>query len=299
MAGFPVNRWALRHYRALTEHTVLSVLDELEAQIAGTRKPRVLSSTGEAYALASRFKNVLYRHPYFKKKHQRILRAIVDRCGEAHYKKDLSKLYISKSIVEEWAQVFRIPEDRISMYLKPLLLFGILEPSDRREYVYKVSDGFYRMMGPVAQYLVAPVEPETLAGAMSVASGISSVYVLASSVRLRKRFGEKPLIPWFVKLSMIYTLTGLEPGTLKIRDVLELERIHAVDAHFVKERMWPVEWWRSVRAEAFEFMADNTVIEKATPNGYRLNRLWLRVHEEGVRRFVGRLRRRYKRRFRG
>ncbi len=292
------NRWALKNYRVLTEETMLAVFDELRAHIGGARTQHVLSSTTDAYALASRFKGVLYRYPFFKKKHLRILRAIIDRCGEAYYRKDPSKLYIAKSVVEEWSAVFHIPLDRITEYLRPLQTFGILRQSDDPKYVYRVSNEFFQLMGPVAQYLVIPVDTRRFAQMMAVANGISSVYVIATAMRNR-RLMDKPLIPWFLKLPMIYTLSGLEPGGTKIRDVLEIPRVNAVDNYFVIERGVPVELWRSIRAEAFEFMSDNYVIEQAVPDGYKLYRLWVRMHEEGVRRYARRLRERYERRYRG
>lgn len=293
-----VNRWALKNYRMLTGETMLAVFDELRVHIGGARSPHVLSGTTDAYALASRFKGVLYKYPFFKKKHLRILRAIIDRCGEAYYRKDPSKLYISKAVVEEWSTSFYIPMEKITEYLRPLQIFGILKQSSDPKYVYKVSDEFFQLMGPVAQYLVVPVDTRQFAEMMAVASGVSSVYVIATAMQNRGLIG-KPLIPWFLKLPMIYTLSGLEAGSTKIRDILEIPRINAVDNYFVIERGAPVELWRSIRAEAFEFMSDNYVIEQAIPDGYKLNRLWVKMHEEGVRRYVRRLRERYERRYRG
>ncbi len=276
---------------------MLAVFDELRAHIGGVSSPHVLSSTTDAYALASRFKGVLYKYPFFKKKHLRILRAIIDRCGEAYYKKDPSKLYISRAVVDEWSTSFYIPMERINEYLKPLQIFSILKPSDDPNYIYRVGDEFFQLMGPIAQYLVTPIDTRRFAEMMAVASGVSSVYVIATAMQKRIRV-DKPLIPWFLKLPMIYTLSGLEAGTTRIRDVLEIPRINAVDSYFVIERGAPIELWRSIRAEAFEFMSDNYVIEQAIPNGYKLNRLWVKMHEEGVRRYVKRFRERYERRYR-
>jgi len=295
-----VSVWALRHYKPLTEETVLAVMDELEAGIAGADKPHIFSSPDEVYALASRFKNALYRYPFFKKKHLRILRAIIDRCGEAYHDKDTTKLYISKGVVEEWGRVFEIPPDRIQEYLAPLTAFGILERSDRPDHMYRVSSRFFQLVGPVAQHMVVPVDTRPFTDMMAVVSGAASVYVIATAVKSRGSVGGGgPLIPWFLKLPMVYTLSGLEPGTTKIRDVLELARINAVDNYFVIERGAPVEWWRSIRTEAFEFMADNNIIEQAVSNGYKLSTPWVRVHEEGVKRHVRRLRERYERVYRG
>jgi len=278
---------------------MLAVFDELRVHIGGARAPHVLSGTTDAYALASRFKGVLYKYPFFRKKHLRILRAIIDRCGEAYYMKDHSKLYISKAVIEEWSASFNIPIEKISEYLRPLQIFSILKHSDDSRYLYKVSDEFFQLMGPVAQYLVVPVDTRRFAEMMGVVSGVSSVYVIATAMQNRGLLIDKPLIPWFLKLPMIYTLSGLEAGTMRIRDVLEIPRINAVDNYFVIDRGAPMELWRSIRAEAFEFMSDNYVIEQAIPDGYKLNRLWVRMHEEGVRRYVRRLRERYERRYRG
>jgi len=292
------NKWALRNYRALTRETIIAVFDELQAHIARAKTPRVLSSDSDALALATRFKGVLYKYPYFKKKHLRVLHAIIDRCGETYHYKDPSKLYISKDVVEAWINSFRIPAERIAEYLRPLQLFGILQQSDDPKYLYRVSDSFYRLAGSVAQHLVVPIDTRIFAEMMAAVSGISSVYVIATALQWQLQ-EDRPIIPWFLKLPMIYTLSGLEPGETRIRDVLEISRINSVDNYFVKDRGAPVEWWRSVRTEAFEFMADNHVIEQAVPNGYRLSRLWVRMHEEGVRRYVQRLRERIRRRDRG
>ena len=293
-----VNRWALEKYRVLTKSTIITVLNELEASISGKGTVHALLSPSDAYALASRFKNVLDKYPFFKRKHHRILRAIIDRCGEAYYKKDPSKLYVSREVVDQWSYSFYILPDVMPEYLRPLLQFKILEPSDKPEYVYKISDDFFHLMGPVAQYLIVPVDTRKFTEMMAIASGISSIYVMAMAVKNRKLLERKVVIPWFVKLPMIYTLTGLEPDTMNIRNILEISRINYIDKYFVIVKGIPVEWWRSVRAEAFEFMANNTIIEDAVPIGYKLNKLWIRVHEEGVRRYVRWLRWRYERRYR-
>ena len=292
------NQWALRNYRVLTRETIIAVFDELQAHIARAKAPCVLSSSSDALALATRFKGVLYKYPYFKKKHLRVLHAIIDRCGEAYHYKDPSRLYISKAVVEQWIGSFRIPAERIAEYLWPLQLFGILQQSSDPKYLYRVSDSFYRLVSPVARYLVVPVDTRMFAEMMAAASGISSVYVIATALQ-RHLQENRPVIPWFLKLPMIYTLSGLEPGETRIRNVLEIPRINSVDNYFVFNEGAPVEWWRSVRTEAFEFMADNYVIEQAVPNGYKLSRLWIRMHEEGVRRYVQRLKERIERRYRG
>ncbi len=291
------NKWALEHYKALAEETMLAVFDELQAHVTGAKTSRILSSVTDAYALASRFKGVLYKYPFFKKKHIRILHAIVDRCGEAYYEKNPYKLYISKAVVEEWSNSFLIPIERTTKYLKPLQIFNILKQSDDPKYVYRVSDEFFQLVGPVAQYLVTPVDTRRFTEMMAIVSGISSVYVIATGLQYRKQI-DKPLIPWFLKLPMIYTLSGYESTTNTIRDVLEIARIRAVDEYFVIEKGVPVELWRSIRAEAFEFMSDNYIIEQAVLNGYKLYNPWVRMHEEGIKRYVRKVRERYEKRYR-
>ena len=291
-----LNLWALKNYKSLIRETISVVRDEVEAATSGKRL-RVFSSSSDAYALASRFKNALYRYPFFKKKHLRILRAIIDRCGEAYYEKNPLKLYISSAVLEEWVQVFNIPADRAIEYLRPLQVFRILEQSDNKDYIYRIGNEFFQLIGPVAQHLVVSVDTKLFTEMMAVVSGIASIYVISTSAR-SKLYGEHELVPWFLKLPMIYTLTGLEHESMKIRDVLEIKRINAVDNYFVVKRNVPVELWRSVRTEAFEFMTDNNIIEQAVSNGYKLNALWIRVHEEGVKRYVMRLRERHERRYR-
>jgi hypothetical protein len=293
-----VNKWSLKHYKPLTEEVILAVMDEVETHVAGTKGRKVLSSIDEAYTLAKRFKG-LFKEPFLKKKPLKILRAIVDRCGEAYYEKSPDKLYISKDVVNEWASVFQIPLERINEYLAPLLRLHILEFSDRPNYIYRVNMTFFKLIGPVAQYYVQAVEPGKLGEMTEVVSGLVSIYVITHAMKSERYVEGGPRIPWFLKLSMIYTLSGLEYGALKIRDIIELGRINAVDNYFVIERGAPVELWRSIRTEAFEFMISNKVIESAVPEGYRLNIPWVKIHEEGVKRYVQRVRERYERRLRG
>ncbi len=292
-----VNPWALKNYKALAEETMLAIFDELQAHINKVETPHILSSITDAYALASRFKGVLYKYPFFKKKHLKILRAIIDRCGEVYHSKDLSKLYISKATVEEWSNSFYIPIERITEYLRPLQIFNILKPSDDSNYIYRVSNEFFQLIGPVAQYLVIPVDTKRFTEMMAIVSGISSVYVIATGVQHRELI-DKPLIPWFLKLPIIYTLSGYEPTTDTIRDVLEITRVNDVDNYFVIEKGFSVELWRSIRVEAFEFMSDNYIIEQAVPNGYKLYNLWVRMHEEGIKRYARRVSERLEKRYR-
>jgi hypothetical protein len=298
MAEVRVNKWALEHHRPLTEETILAIMDEIEAHIVGNKDKKVLSNIEEAYALASRFEGLLYR-PFFKQKPMRILRSIIDRCGEAYYEKNPEKLYICKEIVDEWINVFKIPMERVREYLAPLLRFSILEPSDRSEFLYKVGTNFFKLVGPVAQYLIVPIDARRYKEMSAVTSGISSIYVVTHAVKSERYIEGGPRIPWFLKLPMIYTLSGLDSEKIQIKDMLELRRLDNVDRYFVLEKGFPVELWRSIRVEAFEFMTSNNVIEDTTPEGYKLNRLWVKMHEEGVKRYVQRLRERYERRYRG
>lgn len=293
------NRWALEHHRPLTNEVMLALMDEVEAHIVGNKSKTIFSSQSEVYALASRFRGTVYKHPYIKKKHERILRAIIDRCGEAHYYKDPNRLYIPRKDIEDWMKVFQIPMERAEEYLRPLRLTGILELSDGPEHPYKISSKFFQVVGPVAQCLVVPVDIEKFVEMLAVASGLTSVFVITHSIR-SKKYGEGgPLIPSFLRLSMTYTASGLDPEKMQIEDVLELRRVHEVDNYFVIEKHIPKELWRSVRTEAFEFMGSNSVIEGTTPGGYKLSRFWVKMHEEGARRYVQRLRERYERRYRG
>jgi len=298
VAEVRINRWALERSKHLTNEVMLTIMDEVESSIINS-KSKIFSSPSEAYALASRFRGTIYKHPYIKKKHEKVLRAIMDRCGEAYYEQNIDKLYIPRSVVEEWARCFQIPQERVQEYLGPLLCTGILEPSDRSEYLYKISRGFFNIVGPVAQYFVIPIDVNKFAGMAAIASGLTSIYVITHAVRSRKYGEEGLLIPSFLRLAMTYTLSGFEVEKMKIRDVLELRRMHAVDNFFVMNKLFPTEYWRSIRIETFEFMVGNEIIEGATPDGYRLNSLWVRTHEEGVKRYVQRVRERYERRLRG
>jgi hypothetical protein len=273
-------------------------MEEIEAHVTGVKKKTIFSSINEAYALASRFADILHR-PFFKQKPLRIIWAIVDRCGEAYYEKNPDKLYISKEIVDAWIRDFSISPERATEYLAPLWRLGILESSDRSDYLYRISEKFFKLVGPLAQSLIIPVNPVNYKEMVRVTSGITSLYVLAHAVKSSQYPEGLPRIPWFLKLSMIYTLSGLEPGGTKIKNILELRRINAVDNYFVIQRGAPVELWRSIRTEAFGFMVSNNIIEDTTSEGYRLNALWVKVHEEGVRRYIERIRYRIERRIRG
>jgi hypothetical protein len=41
-------------------------------------------------------------------------------------------------------------------------------------------------------------------------------------------------------------------------------------------------------------MTENNIIENTTRDGYKLNTLWVRLHEEGVKRYIQRIRARYR-----
>jgi len=287
MTQAPANKWALEHYKPLTEEVILTLYDELQAHFAGKGRQRF--NRNEVYALASKFRDILYRYPYFKKKPLRILWALVDRCGEAYYKRDPTKLYIPEAVVMEWSADFHIPLDRIKEYIDPLLLYRILVNSDNPSYAYKVGDEFFQLVGPIAQHLVKPVDPNQFSDVIGIVGGVVAVYIIATSVKLQKQVGVKPLIPWVLKLPMIYTLTGLDPqskiGSVRIRPVLDTQTIDAVDKYLVVERGIPVELYRSIRTEAFSYMASNRILE----NGYVWNGLWRRLHEIGVERYLWRV----------
>ena len=294
-SGVVVNKWALKYYRELTEETVLTAMDELEAHIAGAKKVKFLSTKDDAYALAKRFKGVLYR-PFLKQKPIKIIQALIDGCGQAYHDKNPDLLYISKDTVDEWIAVFQIPPERANDYIRPLLILKILEPSDRREYMYKVSQDFFRLVGEPAQYLVDArlSDPAKFRESMEIVSGIASIYVVSHSVKASQQVKEGARIPWFLKLAMIYTLSGLDPASNRIRDVLEHARIHAVDNYFVVEKGFSIEFWKSTRVDAFTYMTENSIIENTTRNGYKLNTLWVHLHEEGVKRYIQRSRARYR-----
>jgi phosphopantetheine adenylyltransferase len=290
-----VNKWALKHYKGLTEEAIFVAMDELEAHITGTKKPTFLSSKDETYVLAKRFKGVLYR-PFLKQKPMKIIQALIDRCGQAYYDKDLDLLYIPKETIDEWVMAFQIPPDKADDYIRPLLILKVLEPSDRREYVYKVSHDFFRLVGEPAQYLVDSrlSDPAKFGESMEIVSGLTSVYVLSHSVKVSQYVEEGARIPWFLKLAMVYTFSGLDPVSKDIRDVLEPERINAVDDYFVIEKGFSAEFWKSTRVDAFTYMTENRIIENTTSEGYKLNTLWVRLHKEAVRRYVQRIITRYR-----
>lgn len=291
-----VSRWAIKNHKGLVKDTIITIFEEIKHAVTGNAPSKIVRSLTDAYALASRFRGVLYKHPYFKKKHGRILHSIIDRCGEAYYKRDPGVLYIPERVIEEWAHVFQIPMERIKSYVSPLLTLGILSHSDRPGYVYRISNTFFDLVGPVAQHLIVPVDTKRFAEMMSVVSGLVSVYVVGLGTREELQI---PTIPSFLKLSMVYTLAGLtDDRSIRIDDVLRLKRVDYVDNYFVRKLQRPVELWRSIRTEAFEFMTINKVIEEPTGDGYRLNTLWVRAHEEGIRRYIRRLRERYERIYR-
>lgn len=299
MAVTGANRWALENYRALVYETIMAVREEVGSWVTGGRG-RVLTSLNDAYALAARFKGVIYRYPYFQRKHVRIIHALIDRCGEDYRNRQQKRIYISDEVLNEWSEAFGIPHNRLSEYLWPLLALGILVPSDRPDYRFKVSDEFFRLVGPVAANLVAtsPTSPQNFSEVTAIVNGIASIYVMSSPLRIiGQTKKEVRVMPWSFKLAMIYTLSGLQQGSnlnrVVISDALESSRVNTVDNYFVVEKSKPVELWRSIRTEAFEILTDNKIIEGTTATGYKLNSLWVRMHEEGVRRYLWRQRQRY------
>lgn len=282
--------WVMKNYREMVKETILAIYEEIKGVLVSNVPGTIIKSSQDAYALASRFEGVLYKHPYFMKKHIRILNAIIDRCGEAYHYKVPDKLYVSNEIVDKWEREFNIPKGSINRYLKPLMRVGILIPSDRPEYRYRISNTFFELTGPVAQYLINPDATKEFINAVSAASGLASIHVVKEGTREESK---TPTVPSFLKLSMVYTLAGLkkvsEEGA-EIDDILHLKTIHFVDNILVREQRVPVEWLRSVRVEAFDYMIANRVIEDTVSDGYRLNELWVRMHEEGIRRYYYRIR---------
>lgn len=282
------NRWALEHLKDIAKETVLVALEEIENAITN-KKFKVLSNVSEAYALASKFEDLAYRHPYFRKKHIYILNAIIDRCGEAYFKNDYNLLYISKHVLNEWVSSFKINPEHSNYYLNPLFVFGVLQSSDRPNYVYKITDEFFRLVGPVASSLVRPSTPEEFPQMMSIVSGLASIYVVGVGTR---RSVSVPTIPNFLRASMAYTLAGLNSNTMKIDRTLRIRRVDDVDLYFLFDRGLPAELWRSIRTQAFNFMIRNKIIERGVSDGYELSSVWVKIHEEGVRRYVNRIIRR-------
>ncbi|MEM1528497.1 MAG: hypothetical protein QXS62_07315, partial [Sulfolobales archaeon] len=168
----------------------------------------------------------------------------------------------------------------------PLFVFGILQRSDQPNYVYRITDEFFRLMGPVALALVRSTTLEEFPQMMSIVSGLASIYVVGVGTR---RSVSVPTIPRFLRASMAYTLAGLDGHTMKIDSILKIHRVNDVDSYFVRDRGLPVELWRSIRTQAFSFMVRNKIIERGMSDGYELSSVWVRIHEEGVKRYVRRL----------
>lgn len=279
------NLWALKHHNDIVKETVLATLEEIENVITNKRFG-VLRDVSEAYVLASKFEDLVYRHPYFRKKHINILSAIIDRCGEAYSKSNYNLLYISENVLSEWVNSFKIDPAHLNHYLDPLFVFGILQRSDQPNYVYRITDEFFRLMGPVALALVRSTTLEEFPQMMSIVSGLASIYVVGVGTR---RSVSVPTIPRFLRASMAYTLAGLDGHTMKIDSILKIRRVNDVDSYFVRDRGLPVELWRSIRTQAFSFMVRNKIIERGMSDGYELSSVWVRIHEEGVKRYVRRL----------
>ncbi|MEM4959095.1 MAG: hypothetical protein QXX12_04385 [Nanopusillaceae archaeon] len=285
------NRWALKHHKDIVKETVLTTFEEIENVITNKRFG-VLRNVSEAYALASKFEDLIYTHPYFRKKHIYILNAIIDRCGEAYYKNNSNLLYISNNVLNDWMNSFNIEPTRLNQYLDPLLVFGILQKSDQPNYVYRITNEFFRLVGPAALALVEPTTLHNFPQMMSIVSGLASIYVVGVGTR---HSVSVPTIPSFLHASMVYTLAGLNRDTMEIDNILRIHRVNYVDQYFVIDRGFPVELWRSIRTQAFRFMVRNKIIERGVSDGYELSSVWIRVHEEGVKRYVNRLHLKYRR----
>ena len=286
-----INKWSLKNYKHIIIETIEVTLNEIKTHITGSKSSSILPSPGEAQALASRFAGVLPR-PFLKYKPYWILWAIISRCGKAYYEKNPTELYISRDVVTRWVKEFQIPQERIKEYLIPLIDYGVLEFSDKPEYLYRVRGEFFNLIGPIAQYSTFTIPPEELTSTMMVLDGIMTIYIIAKAKR----------VPWLLKLPMIYTISGLEPepGKFKIRDVLEIERVNAVDSYLVNERGLGKEFVWGIKTAAFRLMTSNRIIERVIEGrGYKLYGPWVRIHEEGARRFyIRRFRERYEKEFR-
>jgi len=289
-----INMWALKNYKHIIIETIEVALNEIKTHITGSKSSTILPSPGEAQALASRFTGVL-PWPFLKYKPYRILWTIISRCGKAYYEMNPTELYIGKDVVNQWVEEFQIPRERVKEYLAPLIDYGVLEFSDKPEYLYRVRGDFFYLVGPIAQaqYSISPEDPEKpkrYIDTTMVLDGIMAIYIITKAKR----------VPWSLKLPMIYTISGLEPGEFKIRDILEIERVNAVDNYLVNERGLGKELVWSIKTAAFRLMISNRIIEGVVERrGYKLYGPWVRVHEEGVRRFyIRRFREWYERRFR-
>lgn len=290
--------WLLKRYEELARLAILVAKEEFQKIIAGQRSSVLESSQPEkAYALVSMFRDVIYMHPYFKKKSLRILNAIIHRVAEAYDEKDYNKLYIPENAVKDWLKGFEIDQSKKDEYLAPLKEFKILDVTNEPEYPYKVNDHFYRMFASAAQFLVTPRQIDTFVGAMSSIDGLVGLYVLAVAAENEEQNSWGPKIPRFIKLSTAYTVAGASssvtpadeyPMPYKIDEVLKVKRINYVDDYFVVKNGEPAEVWRSVRTEAFKFMTRNRIIEGPDNEGcgYKLNSDWVRIHEEAIKRYV-------------
>ncbi|MEM1510457.1 MAG: hypothetical protein QW290_08020 [Sulfolobales archaeon] len=272
--------WALNNHRNISKQTILLIYSDIINVIREGKPGSVVSNKTDAYALASKFEGVIYRYPYFRRKHIRVLYAIIDRCGDAYLKREPLELYISKEVLKEWGESMRIELGKLLEYLSPLQQLNVLQRSDKPGYEYRISEEFFRLVGPIA------ARGTDLHGVAGALNGLTSVYAVANGVRLNINM---PTIPSFLRVAMALTLSELNEATYQkavINRVLSTARINEVGRYFVEHRKYPRELWRSVKEEALDFMDKNKIIEGYVGDGYELNTLWVRAHEAGVVRYI-------------
>lgn len=292
-----INCWALWNYRPITRELILSINDDLRNVMSG-KKPSILSNLTEAYAFASRFSDVVYKYPYFKKKSLKIIEAIIYSCGEA-YRDKKDTVYISERTVKDWLDAFNIDPSKRSEYLEPLIEFKILTQSKYGNYIYSVDSGFCQLVGPAAQVLTAKESKDLTSSsteqfehAVADINGLLSLHLLAVAAGNEMVGGKGPKIPVFVKLATAYTVVNLKDlgrNNFKIDRELKLDEVNYVDRCFASyyiQNGIPIERWMSRKVETFEFMIGNHIIEHLLLDGYKLNETWARFHEIAVKRYV-------------
>ncbi|MEM1693590.1 MAG: hypothetical protein QXY26_10465 [Ignisphaera sp.] len=156
----------------------------------------------------------------------------------------------------------------------------------------RITNEFFSLVGPAALALVEPTALHNFPQMMSIVHGLASIYVVGVGTRYSVSV---PTIPSFLHASMVYTLAGLNRNTMEIDNILRLYRVNYVDNYFVRSRGFPVELWRSIRTQAFRFMVRNKIIERGVSDGYELSSVWVKIHEEGVKRYIKKLHLKYER----
>lgn len=306
--GNKINCWALGNYRSLAIELIRTINDELQ-NVMSRGKSSTLSNLNDAYAFVSRFNDVVYKYPYFKKKTLKILEAIIYRCGEA-YREKKDTVYISERTVRGWLEAFNIDQSKRGEYLEPLIKFKILTQSKYKDFVYSVDSRFCQLVGPAAQLLTAKEAKDLMSSStegfenlVADINGLISLHLLAVAAENELLGGEGPKVPLFVKLATAYTVASLkEPSynNFKIDEELKVDEINYVDECFIKyyqQNGIPIERWESRKVETFEFMIGNRIIEGLSPGGYKLNGTWVRFHEIAVKNYTNRYTKRMQKRY--